>query len=164
MRSRGGLLMSGRDDDLPPDRRPTKKLSPLRPPRPTGPANRAIVEHQAIVQRQSDHEFKVNGDLQAVANYLKRRESFEHDLAVGLTVVARELGVEERMPTSLTSLAPPPPRAVIDPKHPLRLPPPPKSTTPIHVSARKSSQAAHATYGVIGLLVVEIAIQILKRL
>jgi hypothetical protein len=156
------------------DEKRPPRFTPLVDPRPKEPANRAILhEHQrALTQRQSDHEVKVNQDLAGIATYLARRETaerqeaerranFERDVATSVALVAGELEIAERLPPTLQatvqSLTPPSlPKALAKRKAP--------SATPVHVSARKSSEAANASYLTLALLVLEFALEIARHL
>ncbi len=126
------------------------KLPPLVPPRPKPPANKALEEHQrAVVQRQSDHEIKVSGDMRAFAEYTKRREAHDKDLARSVVLVARELGIEDQLPPALQSLDEP------------RLP---SSPPRVCENASKSARASTATkYGTAAILVLEIILEVVRR-
>lgn len=121
----------------------------IRVPRHTAPANRALEEHEVLRKRQSDHEHTVDTHMAAIATHLARRESFERvtaeqrtaferDAAIAIALLAREMGVGDRLPAGLRRSLPPPP------------PPPAPGTTapsprvPVHVNARKSAQAAQS--------------------
>lgn len=127
------------------------KFPPLTPPRPTGPANRAIAEQAVaeIAKRQSDHEIKVDGDVRAIARYIAQKETNDRELAMAVCLVARAVGIEEQLPPGIQS-ATWPPNAKAQPKT-------------VHENARTSARAAHGTWAAILLLLVEIAIQLARH-
>lgn len=152
--------------------KPPAKLPPLAAPRPTGPANRVLLEQQAIIKAQSDHEIKVDEEVSAIMTYTRQREAFDNDLARGLGLVARQLGVEKRLPQSIQSLVPPPivppeagkPRGVVarivERARHSRDP-----ATPVHENARQSASSADVVLVLVVLkLGFEFGIELLSRI
>lgn len=138
--------------------------TPLNAPRPAGPANRALVEHQEVLKRQSDHEIKVDGTVEAMALHLKKREAFERDIASAVAVLAHELGASEKLPESLRTYGPPPPgpsAAPEDGSRPSRAPGRRREPPTVHENALAARRAAQ---GGLLLLLVEIAVYVVRHI
>lgn len=136
------------------------RFSPLVDPRPPGPANRVLEEEavRLVLQRQSDHEIKVDDSVRAIATHLqqrdardKRRDDVLEDLVLATITLSGELGAGERMPPRLRKRAeelppPPPPRKGAPP-----------APTPVHENAaRSAAQSSRAVLIAIAWLAVEL--------
>lgn len=94
-----------------PKRPSNPRLTPLVPPRPKPPANRALEEYQAV-RRASQPDVdelgaKVDGDFKGLAKYMTLRETHDRVQDHGLMVLARAIGCEEDMPAELRASLPP---------------------------------------------------------
>lgn len=123
------------------------RFTPLRPPRPTGPANREIARHHLdeVTRRQSDHEGKINQDVQAIATYVAQREQLERDFATAIALIGHEFGISDKLPERLRRSLPPP--ASAEQGKPTK-----PAHVPVHVNAQKSAQISGQSLVVLVLL------------
>ncbi|MDX6480349.1 MAG: hypothetical protein QOG85_859 [Gaiellaceae bacterium] len=127
--------------------------------RPPDEINRALAEHQRdVLKRQSDHEIKVGDDLEAMVRHLRKREELDRDVVAAIGVLADELGAADRLPAHLRA---PTPTGAAGAAAAGGGPPRPPA---VHENARKSAQAASGTYVTLGLLVLELAIEVARHL